>query len=653
MSGTPSFERLFQPIRLGTMEVKNRLALTPMATNFSSKDGFVTDKLKAYYTERARGGAGLVMVEESCVDAPVGKGGAFQLYIDDDKCLPGLTELAGAIHQNGAKAAIQLHHAGRFAATRYTGCQPVAPSAIAGMGGDLPRELSVPEIEAIVDRFAQSAERAKRAGFDGIEIQTCHGYLLTNFLSADSNKRQDAYGGPLTGRAKIVLDIVRAVKHRVGESYPVWVRLTMQEFHTDNGINMEEAKQLALWLEEAGIVALNLTADHYRANFGMAWQVPGEKLPRPPAAHSHAFMAPLAEEIKRVVNMPVMLVGCMNPDAGEQAISEGKIDMVVMARPLLADPEIPNKAASDRLDEIRPCIGCFKCREQFLVDKSVECSVNYSAGREYEDLILPVGTRKRVTVVGGGPAGLEAARVAASRGHEVVLFEKEGSLGGQLLAAAIPPYKGVLTELINYFKSQVDRLGIRVESGGEVSSEDILKTKPDAVVIAAGVMRSRPEIQGIEMPKVVDAVEVLSGRADAGDTVVVLGGGEVGCETAEFLADRGKKVTVVEMLDSLAAGMERTHKQFLLNRLNLRGVTMLVKTRGIEVRPEGLMVSDDAGEKVLVADTVVVAAGVKPNKHLYGELSGKVAEIYSVGDCVEPRSIHEAIAEGFQAACKI
>ncbi len=650
MSNTPHFERLFQPIRLGEMEVKNRFVLTPMATNFSSKDGSITEKLKAYYMERARGGAGLVMVEESCIDAPVGKGGAYQLYIDNDKQIPGLGELAKAIHKHGARAAIQLHHAGRFAATRYTGCQPVAPSAIAGMGGDLPRELSIAEIEAIIDRFGQSAERAQKAGFDGVEIQACHGYLLTNFLSADSNKRQDDYGGSLQNRAKIVLNIVDAVRRKVGASYPVWVRLTMKEFHAENGIDLEEAKQLAVWLEKAGIVALNLTADHHRANFGMPWKVEGEKLPRPPAAHPHAFMVPWAEEIKGVVSIPVMLVGWMTSETGEKALGEGKIDMVAMARPLLADPEIPDKATSGRREEIRPCIGCFKCREQFLVDKALECSVNVSAGREYEHLIAPVKIKKRVVVVGGGPGGLEAARVAALRGHEVVLFEKETGLGGQLIAASIPPYKGVLAELAIYYKAQVERLGIKVELGREANTEVIMNARPDAVVVASGVTRSMPGIPGMESDRTVDAVDVLTGRAEAGATVVIIGGGVIGLETAEFLADKGKKVTVIEMLDNLASGMERTHKQFLLNRLDLRGVTILTGSKGEAVQAEGLVVSTKAGPKqVLPADTIVLATGARPNQVLYRELSGKVSEIYLVGDCVEPRGIHEAIAEGFHA----
>lgn len=649
LNRTAGFERLFQPIRLGKMEVKNRFVMAPMLMNRATKDGFVTEQTKAYYQERAQGGVGLVIVEEGCVDAPIGKGGALQLCIDNDKQIPGLKELASIIQKYGAKAAMQLHYAGRLAATKYTGCQPVAPSAIPHPDRDMPRELSIAEIKAIVDKFAAGAERAQKAGFDGIEIQATHGYLLTDFLSPDSNKRQDAYGGHLRNRARFLLDTVTAVRDKVGADYPVWVRLTAQQFHTDNGITLKEAQQVARWLEEAGVVALNVSADYYQSNMRMPWNVAGEKLPRPPMAHPHGFLVPLVAEIKKVVNIPVMAIGWMSPETGEQALREGKIDMVVMGRPLLSDPEIPNKVASGKLDDIRPCIGCLIC--QVDIDKGVRCTVNATIGREHEYPIMPAKKKKRVVVVGGGPAGLEAARVAALRGHEVTLFDKETSLGGQLLVASLPPHKGVLASLANYLIAQVHRLGIKVELGKEVTPEVILRAKPDAVVIATGVMRSVPKLPGIEMAKVVDAAEVLTGKIEVGAKVVVIGGGVVGCETAESLADKGKKVTIIEMLEDLAAGMERWHKQYLLERLDLLGVTILTRTKAEAVKEEGMLVSMESGPKeVLPADTIVLATGAKPNQELYRQLSGKVSEIHLVGDCVEPRRILEAIAEGFLAS---
>lgn len=649
MSNTPHFERLFRPIRLGEMEVKNRFVMAPMATNFSTKDGFVTEQMKAYYAERARGGVGLIIVEEACVDAPVGKGGALQLYIDDDKHILGLKQLVDIIHRHGAKAAKQLHHAGRLAATRYTNCQPVAPSAIAAPGGDMPRELSIAEIEAIVDKFAEAAERAKKAGFDGMEIQACHGYLLSNFLSADSNKRQDAYGGSLRNRAKLLLDVVDTVRNKVGTNYPVWVRLCAQEFHTDNGIKPNESQQLARWLEEAGVIALDVSADYHRAAFGMAWKVEGEKTARPPAAHPHGYLIPWAESIKKVVNIPVVLTGWMTPEVGEQAIREGKIDMVGMARPLLADPEIPNKVASGRLGDIRPCIGCLKCRDLFGADKAVACSVNASAGREYAAPIVPK-KKKRVIVVGGGPAGLEAARVAALRGHSVTLFDKAVSLGGQLIAASLPPHKGVLAELISYLTTQVNRLGIKVELGREATPEVILKARPNAVVVASGVTPIVPELPGVEMAKVVDAMDVLTGKAKVGAKVVIIGGDLVGCETAEFLADKGKKVTVCRRGPEMATGISVALRRILLKNLNDLGVTLLPGVKYEEITSKGLVLTIKEGERrTIEAESVVLAAGSQPNRKLFDELKAKVPEIHIAGDCVEPRGIFEAIAEGFRA----
>jgi len=357
-------------------------------------------------------------------------------------------------------------------------------------------------------------------------------------------------------------------------------------------------------------------------------------------------MVPLAAEIKKVVNIPIMTVGWMTPETGEQALSEGKTDMVVMGRRLLADPEIPLKVASGKLDEIRPCIGCLMC--QVDIDKAIKCTVNPSVSRELDYPIVPATKKKRVVVVGGGPAGLEAARVAALRGHEVVLYEKETSLGGQLLIASRPPHKNVLNDVVDYYRTQMVRLGVRVESGTEAPPEIVLNAKPDAVVIATGVLRSMPQIPGIEMTKVVDAADVLADKAEVGRTAVIIGGGVVGLETAEFLADKGTKVTVVEMLEDLAAGMERWHKQYLLDRLNLLGVTVLTKTKAEAVQEEGLLVSADNGSKqLLTAETIIVSTGAVCNQKLYQELSGKVAEIYRVGDCAEPRRMLEATAEGF------
>ncbi len=656
MSGSAPFEKLFQPIRLGEMTVKNRIVVAPMLTCSTTDDGFVTEQTIACYEERARGGAGLVISEETCIDSPLGKTAVKQICVDDDKYIPGLGKVAKAIKQHGARAALQLAHSGRLGLAKVIGGQPVAPSAIAALDKEMPRELSVAEIEGIVEKFAASAERAKKVGFDAIELQACGGLLLIQFLSPESNQRQDAYGGSLENRARIVLDIIAAIKERVGNDYPVWVRLAVQQFHTDAGINLSQSKQITSLLERAGAVAINVSADYYQSAMRAPWKVEGERFARPPMAHPHGFLLPLAAGIKKVASVPVMAIGWLDAEMGERALREGQADMIVMGRTLLADPEMPNKMAAGRLNDVRPCIGCLMC--QVDIEKGVKCSVNARAGREADYPPMQAGAvparKKRVMVIGGGPAGLEAARIAAMRGHSVTLYEKGTKLGGQLLIASQPPHKEVLNKLIDYLAGQIKKLGVKIELGREAIAEAVLKAKPDAVVVATGTKRAVPNIAGIQLPKVSDVLDVLSGKDRTGGNVIVIGAGVTGLEVAEYLAFQDKKVTIVEMLEELGAGMERWHKQYLLERLKILGVPILVKTRVEAIQEKGAVVcAADGEERLIPADSIVLSTGACPNQELYEKLSGKVAEIHLAGDCVQPRRIIEAIYEGFVAGQKI
>lgn len=651
------FKHLFKPIKIGKLQLKNRIIMPPMATNYATEDGYVTERLKAYLEIRAKGGAGLIIPGMSCIDSPVGKGIPRQLCCHDDKYIPGLSELASIVHKCGTSIALQLCHAGRLSASRFTGHQLVAPSPLAAPGMEMPRELSITEIEDIVEKFAQGAERAQKAGFDGVEIHSTHGYLLHSFLSPLSNIREDRYGGDFKNRARILLDIVAAIKERVGTDYPVWARITGKEIGIDGGITLEESQQLAQWLEKAGVAALSIsaTAETSRGALHMQWAVEGEELRRPPMAHPYGFLLPVAEKIKQVVSIPIIAVGRITPEVGEEAIAQGKTNIVVMGRVFLTDPELPNKVASGNLDEIRPCIGCNECLQRLLgVDGNLHCSVNPATGREMELQINPAAKKKRVVVVGGGPAGMEAARVATLRGHKVILLEKAASLGGKMLTASVPPYKGELLKFVEFQKNQMSKLSIQVELGKEATVESISKYNPEAVVIAAGTKPRALDLPGSEKKTLIDAEDVLKGNTEVGKSVAVVGGGLVGCETAEYLADQGKKVTIVEMLNTLSLGMESVHSIYLPERLSRRGVSILLGAKAIAVATPGLIVSREEGKRELLpCDTVVIATTPEPNQELYDSLRGVVPEVYHVGDCIEQRRITDAVLEGFRVGREI
>lgn len=586
-----------------------------------------------------------MIVEASCVDAPAGKGWQSQLIIDDDRFVRGLAELVHVVKEQGAKIAIQLHHAGSEAMSSITGVQPVAPSPIPSSDREMPRELTTEEVSELVLRFATAAQRADSAGFDGVEIHGAHGYLVAQFLSSFFNKRSDVYGGGIERRAMLLIEIIQRTKELVGREYPVWCRMNGREFGAQAGLSSEEAQKVAQMVENAGADAINVSVMAYGVSPRTA----------PPMAQPPGNLVRFAEAIKSVVAIPVIAVGRMDAATAETVVEEGRADLIAIGRALIADPELPNKAASGKLDDIRPCIGCQTCLDCITTwHEPVRCVVNPAVGKERECAVQRADRPKKVFVVGGGPAGMEAARVSALRGHNVVLYDRGQRLGGQLLLASTPPYKEVLETFADYQRTQLSRAGVKVELGQEVRRALVEEAKPDAVILATGMRLLVPQIPGVDRSNVASALDVLAGKVAVGNKVTVIGAEVVGCETAEFLADKGKKVTLMRRGEDMATKLNPSSREHLIARLEAKGVTRLTGVQYQEITDQGVIITTRQGESQTVeADTIVLAAGSLPDTELYEALKGKVPELYLVGDCVEPRNIMSAVADGYLAALKI
>lgn len=635
-------QKLFTPLKINSLELKNRIIMPCLDTTLAGEGGVVTARLTGYFERRARGGAALVMIGPASFE-PLGIGYWTDFRLDSDDILEGLAGLVSKVHGCGIPMGIQMYHAGRQANIDITGGDMVAPSAIADPVRKItPRALTVPEIEQIVHQFGVHALKAKGAGFDLIEIHCSHGYLLAEFLSNHANARTDGYGGSLENRARLPVEVVREIRRKVGPDFPILVRLAGDE-HVKGGLTPDETPAIARLLEEAGADAINVSAGTYQT---AEWIVPPAFLPR-------GCNVEAAAAIKKAVSIPVIVAGRINsPDLADSIIREGRADAVAMARPLVADPDLPKKALEGRSNEIRRCIGCDLCVDKLFKGETLVCTVNPEVGREDEFAIHEAEVRKRILVIGGGPAGMEAARVAALRGHRVSLFEREGALGGQLIPAASAPFKEEIMDIIEYYNTALRLAGVDIHLSSEVTPETVARVNPDAVLVATGSAPVTPNIPGRDLPNVVQARDVLAKtvKITGVTSAAIIGGGSVGCEVSLFLEEKGLRVTVFEQLPYVAYGIPRLFGKMMKSRMREKGITILTDNEVLRITPEGVVArGPDTTETTHAADYIVIAAGSRPAKRIAQEIEGLVREIHVIGDASEPRRAAEAICEGARA----
>jgi len=639
---TTALTALFTPCTIGTMALRNRLNMAPMGTNYSDWNGVVNDRLVEYYGARARGGVGLVTVGFSHVHT-TGQISPYSMGVHDDAVIPGLRRLADAIHAGGAKASLQIAHGGRRCRSNITGAQLLAPSSLPCVGGEMPRALSLEEIKTVIGWFVSAARRVREGGFDAVTLHLANGYLLQSFLSPYSNRRTDQYGGSVEARTRLALEIVDGMRRELGRDATLIVRLSVDDF-LEGGITLAEGQSMARLLEGAGVDAIDVTAGIPETMYVIG----------PPMAMPKGFLVAHASAIKDAVRIPVGAVGRINdPALAEQILCAGQADFISIGRPLLADPEFANKARAGRSADIRPCIACNEgCFQRLYAHLDISCVVNPRAGREAMYPQVPAAKAKRVLVVGGGPGGMMAALTAAERGHHVVLCERGPRLGGQLLMGDVPPHKEEIRTLRDYLTGQLAKSRVETRLGMAVTRELVEREGAEAVIVATGARPIAPSIPVVDA-KIVSSWDVLSGRAAAGAKVVVMGGGEVGCELAEYLATQGKEVALLEVLPEVLNGTEPRARVLLVRRLRELKILVLTQSRVLEVRG-GTVIYERAGLKSRIdgVDTVVAALGSTSDTALGEELGGRAA-VHVIGDCVKPRRILEAIREGFEVAYEL
>jgi 2,4-dienoyl-CoA reductase (NADPH2) len=665
------YRYLFSPIRINTLEIKNRIAYPSLGLLYS-KDGKLNDRYFNYFQERAQGGVGVLTVGPVGVDY-IGSG-AIALSLASDEAIADFQKVSGIIKTGGARAWVQLFHAGAYSHPMFVdGQQPVAPSAVYSRYSQItPREMTLEDIQQVQEAFARAAERAKEAGFDGIEILASAGYLITQFLSPRTNKRTDQYGGSFENRVRFPRELIELMRRRLGPEYPLTIRMAGNDFVRDSNTDVETPEFASVY-EQAGVDAINVTGGWHES-----------RVPQLPMHLPRSAFAFLALNIKRAVSVPIIASNRISdPDSAEKIIKDGYADMVNLGRVLIADPQWPQKAFEGRVAEIRPCVGCSQgCTDEVFDGRPVFCVGNARAGFEGERQLLATDNPKKVMVVGAGAGGLEAAVTATICGHRVEIYEKESDIGGQLWIAGAAPHKQEFLEFVRYYRALINKHQIPLHLNTAVNANFVKRQNPDYVILAEGAQPAQPDIEGADDPGVYSAWQVMKENPVLGKSVAVIGGGSVGLETALFIAAKGtitpetlhflfayeavsaerlrelmfqgsSRVTVFEMLPRIGQDVGKSTRWILFDNLKRYKVSVKTGTTVTSVRNGVIKYEKDGKQEQMPFDTVVLASGSQPVDGLSGEVKKLGIPFATVGDCIRPGKLNEAIHGGFLAAMNI
>ena len=708
-----AYSHLLAPGRIGAMDLRNRIFMTPMGSNLADEDGITGERLRAYYEERAKGGAALIMMGSVSIGYPEGSGNWRNEAISHERHVPGVRALADAVHAHGAKLAMQLQHAGLVAMNDMLAGRPIWTPSIpavgksdgdmmegfledelaiftapfAAMGAPNYRVMTVQDIEQLVQMFASAAQRAQRAGVDAVELHAGHGYLISSFLNPLINQRDDDYGGSIENRSRLLCDIIRGVRAAVGPDMPIWPRLDSQHFLIDGGITVEDAAATARLAQEAGADAIHISADGHPGR-GLTYST-GH------ATDTRNGFVEAAARIKAHVTIPIICPGRIEPEDADRFIADGKLDFVTMGRKLLADPHLPAKLAAGKADQIRPCVYCYTCISQIFFSRPVKCAVNPETGFERERALVPTAAARHIVVIGGGPAGMEAARRLAKRGHRVTLLEATDSLGGTARFASIAyaPNQGIVDWLKREVKGEPN---ITVQLSTKATPELLTTLAPDEVVVATGARRALPPIPGADRDNVFSGDEMrslmlgqdlgklarkvdtktrlmmragrvtgLTGRPGFiraastyfmpfGERVVIIGGELVGLELAEFLAKRGRKVVVIDEAAKMGAGLQVVRRWRVLDELHHLGVTLLPNAGDIAIGDKNVSYRNSFGQvRTVAADQVIVAKGAQGDSRLADQLKAAGFSVRSIGDANGVGYIEGAMQDAADAVIDI